>query len=126
MLRSCSRCGRIHSDNFKCNYGIKRKYQATDENKLRGKGSWKLKRQSIKERSFYLCAVCRDQGDYSPKALEVHHIKKLREDPDGLLEDDNLVCLCIYHHKQADRGELDADYLKELAKKRDLSIDTLL
>ncbi len=126
MLRSCSRCGRIHSDNFTCKNGIRRKYSATEENKLRGLSAWKSKRESIKERALYLCEVCRDQGDYSRKALEVHHITKLKDNPDGLLDDDNLSCLCIYHHKQADKGEIDADYLRQLAKKRDIESFNLL
>lgn len=126
MFKACSRCGRIHSYNYDCKHNKSRKYSNTEENKLRGKNSWKLKRQAIKERSFYLCAVCRDQGDYSPRELEVHHIKKLKDDPDGLLEDDNLVALCIPHHKQADRGELTVEYLKELAQRRDLDSQPLI
>lgn len=126
MLRSCSRCGRIHDVNYTCKHGIRRKYSSTEENKLRGLSAWKSKRETIKERAFYLCEVCRDQGDYSRKALEVHHITKLKDNPDGLLEDNNLVCLCIYHHKQADRAELSADYLRELAQKRDTESQPLL
>jgi hypothetical protein len=50
--------------------------------------------------------------------LEVHHIEKLRENVDGLLDDDNLICLCGKHHKQADKGLIDKEYLKELVKLR--------
>jgi hypothetical protein len=48
----------------------------------------------------------------------VHHIEKLRENVDGLLDDDNLICLCGKHHKQADKGLIDKEYLKELVKLR--------
>jgi len=43
----------------------------------------------------------------------------LRDYPEGLLEDDNLIALCIDHHKQADKGEIDIDYLRYLVKLRD-------
>ncbi len=65
-----------------------------------------------------LCEVCKAQGVYNYNDLEVHHIEKLKDNPDGLLNDDNLICLCVYHHKQADAGELNADYLRELVKER--------
>lgn len=93
----------------------------TNEQALRRRTSWTNKSRDIRERSKYLCAVCLDQGiARADDDIEVHHITKLKDDPSGLLRDDNLVCLCTYHHKQADKGELDIDYLRELAKKRDI------
>jgi 5-methylcytosine-specific restriction endonuclease McrA len=92
----------------------------TNEQALRNLNKWHLKSREIRERSLYLCSVCQDKGEArADDDLEVHHIVKLRDDPSGLLEDSNLICLCVYHHKQADRGELSADYLRELAQKRD-------
>lgn len=126
MLRACGKCGRIHSDSYDCGQGFKRKYKETDETKLRSQYSWKVKREIIREQSLYLCAVCRDQGDYSAKRLEVHHVKKLRDDPSGLLDDNNLICLCTEHHKQADDGKLSEKYLRELINKRDGGADILL
>ena len=119
ILKACSRCGKIHSDSFICPSLNKRKYNKTDENELRSRHSWQLKRESIRERSFYLCAICKERGDYTAKDIEIHHIRKLRDYPQGLLEDDNLICLCIDHHKQADRGEIDPNYLRRLADIRD-------
>ena len=119
MLKACSRCGKIHDFNFNCKVGKERKYANTPENKLRSKNSWKIKRAYIRERAFNLCEVCRDQGIYNYTDIEIHHIKKLRDDPDGLLQDNNLVALCVFHHKQADSGEISVDYLKELVAKRD-------
>ena len=119
MLRSCTKCGRIHDINFKCNGGGR--LPKTTEQALRRRSSWTNKSRDIRERSKYLCAVCLDQGiARADDDIEVHHIVKLRDDPSGLLDDDNLVCLCTYHHKQADRGELSVDYLRELAQKRDI------
>lgn len=93
----------------------------TNEQALRRRASWTNKSRDIRERSLYLCAVCQDRGEArADDDIEVHHITKLKEDPSGLLRDENLICLCVFHHKQADRGELSADYLRELAKKRDI------
>ena len=115
-LKSCSRCGRIHPRGYKCNVG--RKYEREDADKLRNQRKWKKKAAQIKADDKGLCAVCLAKGLYTYENLEVHHITKLREDPSGLLEDDNLITLCRYHHRQADAGELKKEYLMELIKKR--------
>lgn len=118
MLRSCTRCGRIHDINFKCNGGGR--LPQTTEQALRNRNKWHTKSREIRERSLYLCSVCKDRGEAkADDDLEVHHIIKLRDDPSGLLDDDNLIALCVLHHKQADRGELSVDYLRQLAQRRD-------
>ena len=77
-----------------------------------------MKREEIKKASKWLCAVCFEEGVYNYNSLEVHHITKLKDNLDGLLDDYNLICLCKHHHELADAGKIDADYLRELAKKR--------
>ena len=116
MLRSCSKCGRVHDINFKCNAG---RLPKTDEQALRNLSKWHKKSEEIREVSFHLCAICKEQGDYTAKPIEVHHIIKLRDYPQGLLDDSNLIALCVDHHKKADRGEIDPDYLRKLANIRD-------
>lgn len=115
-LKACSVCGKIHSADIKC---WRRDARVDKEHQLRQKNKWHSKSLEIRERSHWLCAVCFDQGIINHESLEVHHIRKLRDNPDGLLDDENLVCLCTTHHKQADDGEIDADYLRQLALKRD-------
>jgi 5-methylcytosine-specific restriction endonuclease McrA len=115
-LKSCSKCGRIHPRGFKCNAG--RTYKKTNESTLRSRWAWTQKAKQIKDDAQGLCEVCRKQGVYTYDNLEVHHITKLADDPDGLLEDDNLICLCVYHHKQADAGDLDAEELRKIARER--------
>ena len=115
-LKSCSRCGKIHPRGYNCNKG--RIYQKTDESRLRSKYAWTKKAKQIKDDANGLCEVCKAKGVYTYDGLEVHHITKLRDDRDGLLDDDNLICLCVEHHKEADAGNIKADYLRELAKKR--------
>ena len=117
MLKACSRCGKIHPHGYVCTKG--KKYSGGNERKLRNTYQWYEKSKEIRDKANYLCEVCRDKGIYNLTDLEVHHITKLTEAPELLLENENLICLCIMHHKQADNGELDKDYLISLAKLRE-------
>lgn len=117
MLKACGKCGKIHDYNFKCN---KNKFYVKNElDKLRSTYKWTQKAEEIKQESNYLCAVCLDLGIYNYKNLETHHIIKLQDDPSKFLDNDNLICLCRYHHKEADEGKLSIDYLLELVKRRE-------
>ncbi len=118
MYKSCPRCGKIHDTNYKCNAGrIKR--VLTNDMKLRNLNAWHMKSEEIKDRSNYLCSVCLQSHIYTYDRLEVHHIDKLREHPERLLDNYNLICLCKYHHKEADDGIIDKEYLFKLAKIRE-------
>lgn len=117
MLKSCSRCGKIHDINKQCPKIVI--YRGGQERELRNKFSWQTKRQEIKEKANYLCEVCRDEGVITYDNLEVHHIRKLKDRPDLLLDNMNLVCLCSRHHKDADEGIIRSDYLMRLAKERE-------
>lgn len=118
MKRACSKCGRVHNWNEKCP-SFKREYQDSEERRLRSKNKWTQKSLDIRERANFLCEVCRDQGLYTYDGVQVHHIVKLRTHSDGLLDDNNLVCLCPEHHRQADNGEISQEYLRELVKRRE-------
>ena len=118
MFKSCSKCGKIHKTNEKCE--VKRIYQSTNESKLRSQYIWTMKSKEIRSRANHLCEVCRDRGQITFDNLEVHHIVKIKDDETKFLEDDNLICLCVNHHKEADNGDLDVVYLQSLAKLRDL------
>lgn len=118
MFKACAKCGKVHAVNVKCQPTTKRIYKREEEDRLRHTSRWKRKSLEVREASNYLCAVCLDQGEATYKDIEVHHITKLRDDPTKLLDDDNLICLCRYHHEMADRGELDAEYLRKLANVR--------
>ena len=120
MLRACSKCGRVHDISYKCRANHPRGDK--DEAKLRNLSKWHKKSEEIRDKSFNLCSICQDKGEITYLNLEVHHIIKLRDDPNGLLEDSNLIALCSYHHKLADKGVYDIDYLRELVKKRDKDI----
>ena len=114
----------MHPSTYVCTVGkLKRDYGDSEERKLRSTNKWTEKSKEIRERANFLCEVCRDKGIYTYNDLEVHHITKIKEDKGGLLDNDNLICLCIEHHKQADRNEIDTSYLLKLAKRREHGIN---
>lgn len=86
---------------------------------MRNTNDWHKKAEHIKKKANYLCEVCRDEGVYTYDNLEVHHIEKLRENINRLLDNYNLSCLCCRHHKLADKGMIDKEYLIRLAKERE-------
>ena len=63
--------------------------------------------------------MCLEDGRYNYNDLEVHHIDKLRDNEDKLLDNYNLICLCKHHHELADAGKIDIEHLKELARDRE-------
>ena len=117
MFKSCSRCGRIHEAGRMCR--PMRAYHGGTERKLRSLNIWKQKSIDIREAAQNLCEVCRAQGIITYDGLEVHHIVKVKDDESLLLDNYNLICLCTAHHKLADDGKLSADYLRDLAARRE-------
>lgn len=119
MRKTCRWCGRIVEKDHDCPNRPKPKYELPEEVQGRYTKAWEHKSEDIKERSQYMCATCREIGRYTYEDLETHHIIPLRLRPDLLLEDSNLICLCKRCHVRAERGEIDAGYLSQLAKERD-------
>lgn len=118
MLKACGYCGHIHKMGETCPTKPARHYKKTSTDKLRNTYRWQRKREQIRQDAHYMCEVCRAEGHITTKGLEVHHIIKLNQAPDLLTDDDNLICLCTPHHKQADADEIEPAYLKQLAQKR--------
>ena len=116
---ACSRCGKIHPKGYVCQVEKKRYKYSYKESRLRSKSAWTEKSKQIREDANYLCEVCKDKGIYNYRNVEVHHILKLRDRPDLLLDNYNLVCLCKDCHRLADAGIISVDYLQELAKRRE-------
>lgn len=117
MYKSCSKCGKIHDINHKCNVG--RIYKKNDIDKLRSTYKWMKKAEEVKKKANYLCEICKDNKRYVYDNLEVHHITKLQNAPGGLLDNYNLLCLCVECHKKCDRNEIDLEYQYRLAKIRE-------
>ena len=119
MYKACSRCGKIHSMNYQCR--VHRDYKRDNTRVLRSTYQWTQKSQEIRERANYLCEVCRSENIYTYKNIEVHHIIKVGADESKLLDNENLICLCQFHHKLADKGALSTELLQELARTREES-----
>ena len=117
MYKSCSKCGKIHDSKYICTVG--RQYNGGQERGMRSQYCWTKKSQEIREKAEHLCEICRDQGIITYQNIEVHHIVKVKDDETLLLDNENLICLCQEHHKKADRGEIDKEYMKNLARKRE-------
>lgn len=118
MLKSCKYCGRIHDSKFDCGMKPKRRKEPTQINKFRWSRRWRTKRNDIVDRDNSLCMVCRENKIYNYDGLEVHHIVSLEEDYDLRLDDENLITLCVTHHKQADAKEIDKEYLRGILESR--------
>ena len=120
MYKACSKCGKIHEYNKKCykgESGIRRK--DTKANKFRTTTEWKYKSEEIREESKYLCSVCIEEGRYTYDTLEVHHIEPIEQNYERRLDNYNLICLCNEHHRKAEEGKIDREYLFKLVEKRE-------
>lgn len=122
MLKSCKHCGGIHSRTYQCPSKPKRSKLPTYIDKFRWSRRWATKRKQINERDKYLCQVCirnlhNTQQQYNFTNIEVHHIVPIVEDWDQRLEDDNLICLCSFHHKLAESGAIGRDELIKIVSK---------
>lgn len=117
MYKTCPRCGRLHDINYIC-YKREKK-EETVPNKFRKTNAWRHKSESIRERDKHLCRCClaniyNTVHVYNYNKLEVHHIVPLEEDYSKRLDDDNLITLCCYHHKLADKNVIPRNILVKL------------
>lgn len=115
MFKACAVCGKIHPSGKRCFVG---KFVEDAESKARRTNAWRMKAEGVKADANYLCEVCREQGVYVYENLEVHHIVKLRDAPDRLLDDTNLICLCNKCHRLAEKGLIPQERLFRLARER--------
>lgn len=115
MLKSSPKCGRVHEHNYNCK-AITRINSGSLSNKFRNTQAWKKKRKIVFYRDKGLCQLCiRNLYDtsgraYNHKLIEVHHIEPIVEAYDLRLDECNLISLCTYHHKIADRGRYRRKY----------------
>jgi 5-methylcytosine-specific restriction protein A len=118
MLKSCSRCGKIHDFNKVC-YKNRQVRGTSDADKFRKTYKWHKKSEEIRARDKHLCRCCLanifdTQQVFNFNKLEVHHIVPLEEDYSKRLDDDNLITLCCYHHKLSDSNVIPRNILKSL------------
>ena len=123
MLKACKYCGRVHDSSFDCGRRPRRtKFKRSEAELPRYSAAMNAKSREIKERQRFLCPLCLRVGDLRPKRLETHHIQKLRLHPELMLDDGNLIALCEVHHELAERGDVSAEALRQLAAERDRGI----
>lgn len=120
MLKSCSKCGRVHEHNYNCK-AIIIKNSGSLSNKFRNTQAWKKKRKIVFDRDKGLCQLCirnlyDTYGRIYDNSIEVHHIEPIVEAYELRLDEDNLISLCTYHHKMADRGDISTQVLKDMIK----------
>ena len=122
-LKTCTYCHKIHDIKMKCTakkgyYRDKNTRYQKDKDYLKFIKSkqWYEKSQEIKLLDAYCCLMCKSLGLISPKYLEVHHIVKVRNDSSLKLDNDNLITLCVNHHKMADSNKIQASELYRLIK----------
>ena len=119
---TCSKCG-VVKRGHKCPYKTdnRKKDKDSKADKFRKTKAWSNKSLEIRQRDRYLCVVCINNlyntiNTYNYNKLEVHHITPINEDYNKRLDNDNLITLCNYHHKLAEKGDISKDELYKLIK----------
>ena len=119
MRKTCKYCGIVEEDHI-CPYRKSRKKTGDRQSdKFRKSKAWTNKSIEIRQRDRYLCKVCEANlyntiRQFNYDKLEVHHIIPINEDYNKRLDNDNLITLCCYHHKMADKGEISREELQNL------------
>ena len=123
-LKTCTYCRKIHGKEINCTAkrGYYREKNARYEKdkdyiKFIKSKQWHNKSQEIKRLDCYRCLVCQSLSLISPTYLEVHHIVKVRNNSSLKLDNDNLITLCVHHHKQADNNKISTNELYRLINK---------
>jgi 5-methylcytosine-specific restriction enzyme A len=124
MLKSCSYCGGVHDRNHQCSSKPKRTKKVTHVDRFRWTKVWQRKRKHINKRDKHLCQVCirerhNTQLKYNFTNIEVHHIVPIVVDWDRRLDDDNLICLCSFHHHMAEHGEISSEELIDIVNEQE-------
>jgi 5-methylcytosine-specific restriction endonuclease McrA len=91
----------------------------TSASKFRSTRAWSLKSKEIRSRDLFLCQWCLKEGKYTFDGLEVHHITPISKSWHKRLDNYNLITLCSFHHKLADKDELNKNELLQIARKKE-------
>lgn len=121
MLKTCKHCGVVSEGHICPHRKSRQKNSDRDSDKFRNTIRWQRKRDEIKTRDRYLCQLCirnlyntLDMLNF--KNIEVHHITSLQEDYNRRLDNDNLISLCSYHHKMAEKGQIPKEELYKIVE----------
>ena len=123
-LKTCTYCRKIHGKEINCTakkgyYREKNSRYEKDKDYIKFIKSkqWHNKSQEIKRLDSHCCLVCQSLGLISPVYLEVHHIITYRNNSSLRLDNNNLITLCIAHHKMADSNKITSSELHSLINK---------
>lgn len=121
MLKTCKHCGIVDENHICPHRKSRHKSGDRQSDKFRSTKIWQRKREEIKCRDKWLCQVCL-RNKYNTvsflnhKTVQVHHITSIQEDYNRRLDNDNLISLCDYHHKMAERGQIPKRELYEIVR----------
>ena len=123
MFVTCKYCGIVPRDHHCTKNPTKKK--DTEASSFRNQRKWKEKAEQVKRRDKFLCQICLQEKyntmrKYNFDSLEVHHIEPLMKNFDRRLDSTNLVTLCSYHHKMADKGEIPQGELFQIVEENEL------
>ena len=99
MYKTCKMCGVVSVDHICPHRRSRQKSGDRQSDKFRKTKAWTDKSVEIRQRDRYLCQVC---------------LKNLYNTLDTL--NYNLITLCSYHHKMADKGQIPRETLYEILK----------
>ena len=121
-LVTCRYCGIVPRGHQCPHKKSRQKSGDRQSDRFRKTKAWTQKSIEIRQRDRYLCQCCLhnlyDTIDWlNYKTVEVHHITPINEDYNRRLDNDNLISLCSYHHKMADKGQIPRDVLYDLVRK---------
>ena len=121
MYKTCKMCGIVPADHI-CPYRKSRQKSGDRQSdRFRKTKGWTDKSIEIRQRDRYLCQLCL-RNKYNTlsflnyKTVEVHHITPINEDYNRRLDNNNLISLCSYHHKMADKGQIPRAELYEIVE----------
>lgn len=115
-LKACAHCGKVHPSDANCGKRPIRKKESTEHTKLRTCRRWDKTRKAVNNRDRFVCRICLAEHRITADDLETHHIVPIAEVPSKAYDLDNLITLCVHHHKAADAGKISRDTLFALAK----------
>ena len=121
-LVTCRYCGIVPRGHQCPNKRSRQKGGDRQSDTFRKTKAWTQKSIEIRQRDRYLCQCCLNNlyntiEWLNYKTVEVHHITPLQDDYNRRLDNDNLISLCSYHHKMADKGQIPREVLFDLVRK---------
>lgn len=121
VLKACPYCGRVHDSREDCGRRPQKRWGKRDSraDRFRSSEAWKRKSLEIRERDRFCCQACIRNMPGTTRRIEydgvsVHHAVPIDVDYDRRLDNDNLISLCAYHHRQAEIGVLSAGKIRAM------------